>query len=155
MDSLTLKENGFAEFLPIKGLQFASLPENKNSVLVLADCTLTGKPTSDIIYIGRSKKPTKRIFGGYLAGYGGKNTKKIHSNLFADGLIEKVVISWMPCDNPKVAQKELLEKFKKEHGEYPAWNAVKKKPVAKSKSKQAEKAVKTSVARKKVVKKAQ
>jgi hypothetical protein len=150
MDSLTLKENGFAEFLSLKDLQFASLPKNKNSVLVLADYTLTGKPTSDIIYIGRSKKPAKKIFGGYLAGYGGKNTRKIHSNLIADGLIEKVIISWMLCDNPKFVQKELLEKFKKEHGEYPVWNAAKKKPEVKSKS--ATKAVKASVSRKAVKK---
>ena len=32
----------------------------------------------------------------------------------------------MLTDNPKAAQQELLESFKKEHGEYPAWNASKK-----------------------------
>lgn len=74
MNSLTLKEKGFAEFVPLKGLQFSSLPYNKASVLVLADNTITGKPASDILYIGRSKKPTKRVFGGYLGGYGGKTT---------------------------------------------------------------------------------
>ena len=96
--------------------------------MVLADSTLTGKPTSDILYIGKSKKPTKRIFGGYLAGYGGKTTRKINSMLLDDGYIEKVAISWMLSDNPKAAQQELLESFKKEHGEYPAWNASKKTP---------------------------
>jgi hypothetical protein len=75
MNSLTLKENGFVEFVPLKGLSFSSLPFDKSSVFVLADCTLTGKPTSDILYIGKSKKPTKRVFGGYLAGYGGKTTR--------------------------------------------------------------------------------
>jgi len=132
MNSLTLKENGFSDFLALKGLQFTSLPPNQNSVLVLADCTLTGKPTSDILYIGKSKKPTKRIFGGYLAGYGGKTTRKIHSKLVDDGYMEKTVISWMPSNNPKTAQKELLEKFKKEHGQYPAWNTQKKQPVQKA-----------------------
>jgi len=126
MNSLTLKENGFAEFIPLKGLPFSSLPFNKGGVLVLADSTLTGKPTSDILYIGKSNKPTKRIFGGYLAGYGGKTTRKISSKLLNDGYIEKVAVSWMVSDNPKIAQQELLESFKKEHGEYPAWNASKK-----------------------------
>jgi len=126
MNSLTLKENGFAEFVPLKGLPFSSLPFNKGSVLVLADSTLTGKPASDILYIGRSKKPNKRIFGGYLAGYGGKTTRKISSRLLNDGYVEKVAISWMLSDNPKSAQQELLESFKKEHGEYPSWNASKK-----------------------------
>jgi hypothetical protein len=32
----------------------------------------------------------------------------------------------MLSDNPKSAQQELLESFKKEHGEYPSWNASKK-----------------------------
>jgi hypothetical protein len=126
MNSLTLKENGFAEFVPLKELPFSSLPFNKGSVLVLADITLAGKPTSDVLYIGRSKKPTKRILGGYLSGYGGKTTKKISSKLLSDGYIEKVAISWMLSDNPRAAQRKLLESFKKEHGEYPAWNTSKK-----------------------------
>ncbi len=145
MNSLTLKENGFTEFLPLKGLQFTSLPYNKNSLLILTDCTLAGKPVSDILYIGKSKKLIKRVFGGYLAGYGGKTTRKIHSLLFNDGFIEKVAVSWMLTDNPKAAQKELLEKFKKEHGEYPIWNASKK---SSAKPQQAAKIVKASQPRK-------
>jgi hypothetical protein len=126
MNSLTLREKGFAEFVSLKELPFSRLPFNKDSVLILADSTLTGKPASDILYIGKSKKPAKRIFGGYLAGYGGKITRKISSKLFDDGYIEKVAVSWMLTDNPKAAQQELLESFKKEHGEYPAWNTSKK-----------------------------
>jgi hypothetical protein len=128
MNSLTLKENGFAEFLPLKELSFSSLPHNKGTVLVIIDRSLSGKPTSDILYIGRSKKPTKKIFGGYLVGYGGKTTKKINSKLLDDGYIEKTSISWMLSDNPKTLQQELLENFKKEHGEYPTWNVSKKMP---------------------------
>ena len=129
MNSLTLKENGFAEFVPLKGLSFSSLPFDKSSVFVLADCTLTGKPASDILYIGKSKKLTKRVFGGYLAGYGGKTTRKINSMLLNDGYLEKVAIGWMLSEYPKLAQKELMESFKKEHGEYPAWNVSKKVPA--------------------------
>ncbi len=126
MNSLTLKENGFAEFVPLKALSFTTLPQEKSSVLILADSSLTGKPASDILYIGKSKKPSKRVFGGYLAGYGGKTTRKINSMLLNDGYLEKVAISWMISDDPKVAQQQLLETFKKEHGEYPSWNATKK-----------------------------
>ncbi len=125
MNSLSLKEKGFTEFVPLKTLAFCSLPINQGSVLVLADSTQTGKEASDILYIGRTKKPTKRIFGGYLAGNGSKTTKKINSRLFDNGCIEKVTISWMMADNPKVAQQELLENFKKDHGECPPWNAPK------------------------------
>jgi len=126
MNSLTLKEKGFAEFVSLKELPFSRLPLDKGGVLVLADSTLTGKPASDILYIGKSKKPAKRILGGYLAGYGGKTTRKISSKLLNDGYIGKIAVSWMLTDNPKAAQQELLESFKKEHGEYPAWNASRK-----------------------------
>ncbi len=126
MNSLALKENGFAEPVSLKGLTFSVPPHNKGIVLVLTDKTLSGKPTSDVLYIGRTKKPTKRIFGGYLAGYGGKTTKKINSKLLDDGYIEKVAISWITSENPKATQQELLEKFKKEHGDYPLWNVLKK-----------------------------
>src|SRR5665647_3655435 len=98
MNSLTLKENGFAEFVPLKGLSFSSLPFDKSSVFVLVDRTLTGKPVSDILYIGKSKKPTKRVLGGYLAGYGGKSTRKINAKLVDDGYIEKTGISWVLSD---------------------------------------------------------
>ena len=33
MNSLTLKENGFAEFVPIKAISFSSIPNDKSSVV--------------------------------------------------------------------------------------------------------------------------
>ncbi len=141
MNSLSIKEKGFTEPITLKELQFASIPYNKASVLILTDSTITGKPTSDILYIGKTKKPAKKIFGGYIAGNGGKTTRKIHSLLFNDGYIEKVSVSWMLTDDPKMARKELLESFKKEHGQYPSWN-VTKKPKPKPKALKIVKAVK-------------
>jgi len=149
MNSLNLKEKGFTDSIPLKGLQFTSFPNNKNTVLILTDSTVTGQPASDILYIGKTKKPVKRIFGGYIAGYGGKTTRKIHSMLFNDGFMEKVAVCWMSTDNSKTAQKELLENFKKEHGEYPTWN-VPKKPQHLAKPE-----TKAKMAPKKVVKAAQ
>ena len=130
MNSSTLKEKGFAEFVPLKGLSFSNLPLNKGSILVLADITLAGKSPSDILYIGKSKKSAKRIFGGYLAGYGGKASRKIHSMLMNDGYIEKVSISWIPSDDPKASQQELLDDYKKEYGDCPPWNLSKKNSVS-------------------------
>jgi hypothetical protein len=126
MNSSTLKEKGFAEFLPLKELSVSKLPNSKGTVLVIIDSTHSEKSTSDILYIGRAKKLSKRIFGGYLAGYGGKTTTKINAKLFDEGYIEKAAVSWISSDTPKAAQQELLESFKKEHGEYPQWNAPKK-----------------------------
>jgi hypothetical protein len=64
-----------------------------------------------------------------LAGYGGKNTKKINEILFDQGYIEKASISWMLTDKPRIIQSELLEKFKKDHGDLPVWNTKKKLSV--------------------------
>ena len=127
MNSLTLKESGFSQSCSLKTISFSSLPSNSGNVFAIIDTSLTGKAETDILYIGRSKRFAKRILGGYLAGYGGKNTKKISASLLGDGYIEKTAISWMSCDKPKTMQKELLDKYVKEHGKAPLWNASKKK----------------------------
>jgi len=132
MNSKTLIETGFSEWFPLKTLTHSNLPSDKGSVIVIVDKELSGKPESDILYIGRTKKPVKRILGGYLAGYGGKNTKKINQMLFDEGYIEKAAISWILTEKPRIMQEELLAKFKEEHGELPVWNA-KKKPNIKPK----------------------
>jgi hypothetical protein len=132
MNSLTLKEKGFAEFLPIKDLSFSLIPLDKPVVIALADTTLAGQPTSDLLFIGKSKKPAKRIFAGYFAGHGGKVTRKINNKLFKDGYLEKVTVSWMLHEDPKTTQQELLEAFKTEHGQYPEWNLTAKE-IEKSK----------------------
>jgi len=129
MNSYTLKESGFSEPSLIKSISFSSLPFNKSSIFAIIDITLTGKANSDILYIGRSKRPTRRILGGYLSGYGGRNTKKISAGLFENGYLEKAAISWMLCDKPKTMQKELMDKFILEHGQSPLWNGSKKKNV--------------------------
>jgi hypothetical protein len=129
MNSKTLIETGFAEWFPLKTLTHANLPSDKGSVIIIVDKELAGKPESDILYIGRTKKPVKRILGGYLAGYGGKNTKKINQMLFDEGYIEKAAIGWIQTDKPRIMQEELLTKFKADHGELPIWNTKKKLTV--------------------------
>ena len=127
MNSLTLKESGFSQPCSLKTISFSSLPFNSGSVFAIIDTSITGKEETDILYIGRSKKLARRILGGYLAGYGGKNTKKISASLLGDGFIEKTAISWLSCDKPKTMQKELLDKHVQEHGKAPLWNASSKK----------------------------
>ena len=126
MNSKTLIETGFSEWFPLKTLTHSNLPSDKGSVIIIVDKELSGKPESDILYIGRTKKPVKRILGGYLAGYGGKNTKKINQMLFDEGYIEKAAIGWILTDKPRIMQEELLAKFKEDHGELPIWNTKKK-----------------------------
>jgi hypothetical protein len=129
MNSNTLIETGFSECISMKNLSFSTLPQDKSSVIVILDKELSGKSESDILYIGRAKKTAKKIMGGYLAGYGGKSTKKINQMLFDEGYIEKAAISWTLTDKPRLMQKELLAKFKEAHGEVPKWNTKKKLAV--------------------------
>jgi hypothetical protein len=143
MNSLNLKEKGATELILLKELKFEMVPRNKGCVIVLTDKTLTGKPTSDILYIGRSKNPSKKIFGGYLSGYGGETTKKINSKLFDEEYLEKTLVSWVLCSDPKTIQKELLEAFKKEHGTYPLWNKKKNSEKNQPKTQQTTKTSKT------------
>jgi hypothetical protein len=131
MNSQTLKQNGFSEPFLLKSVSFSNLPANKSSVFVIADTTLTETAPSDILYIGRSKRPIRRILGGYLAGYGGKTNKRINSNLFNDGYIDKAAIYWMLTDKPKAMQQDLIDKFVLEHGELPLWNSSTKKKQVK------------------------
>jgi hypothetical protein len=144
MNSITLIERGFSECIPMKTLSFSILPQDNSGVIVIVDKELSGKPESDILYIGRAKKAGKKIMGGYLAGYGGKNAKKINQMLFDEGYIERAVISWTLTDKPRLMQKELLATFKKEHGGLPKWNGKsKKKLVTKTKSNLAHKPKRT------------
>ena len=126
MNSKTLIETGFVEWFPLKAITHSNLPADKGSVIIIVDNELSGKPESDILYIGRTKNPVKRILGGYLAGYGGKNSKKINQMLFEEGYIEKAAIGWILTEKPRIMQEELLAKFKADHGELPVWNTKKK-----------------------------
>ena len=139
MNSLTLTESGFIQWCPLKTISISNLPFNKSIVFVIIDKSVTGKATSDILYIGRAKKPSQRILGGYLGGYGGKNTRKISEKLLSEGFVEKTAISIILTEKPRVMQLALLTKFAEEQGEYPSWN-VKKKLPPKMKAKLSDKA---------------
>jgi hypothetical protein len=128
MNSSSLKEKGFVEWFPLKTVSISNLPLSKANVFVIIDTTVSGTPLSDILYIGRSKKPSKRLLGGYLAGYGGKNTQKINQKLLEEGYIEKTAISFVPTEKPRMMQNELLLQFAQEHGGFPNWNPKKKMP---------------------------
>lgn len=117
---------GFSQPCSLKTISFSILPIVGGSVLSIIDTSLTGKAETDILFIGRSKRPAKKILGGYLSGYGGKKSKKINAGLLSNDYIEKTAITWMSCDKPKAMQKELLDKYVKEHGKVPLWNAPKK-----------------------------
>jgi hypothetical protein len=148
MNSTTLKEIGFSDLVPLCNLSFVNLPHDKNIVFALVDKSLSGKTGSDIVYIGRSKNPVKKIMGSYLAGFGGKNSKKIYAKLFDEGCIEKIALSWIESDNPRATQQEFLNKFVEEQSVFPNWNVAKKLP---EKPKAIKKVAKPRTARKSII----
>lgn len=60
MNSLSLKEKGFTETLPLKNVAVSNLPQNKSGVFVIVENNLE-KTTSNILFIGKTKKIAKRI----------------------------------------------------------------------------------------------
>jgi len=129
MNSLKLKEIGFSDLVPLCSLSFSNLPQSKSIVFAVVDTTLSGKPETDILYVGRAKKPARKLLGSLIGGYGGKGGRKINAKLFNDGYLEKAAVCWILSDDPRATQKDLLSKFIEEHHGYPDWNVAKKLPV--------------------------
>lgn len=129
MNSSTLKEMGFSDLSPLSHLSFSDLPQNNGIVFAIINTALTGKPGTDIVYLGRAKKPARKLLGSVIAGYGGKNSRKINAKLFNDGSFEKAAVTWIVSDDPKTTQKDFLSKFVEEQGDSPVWNVAKKMPA--------------------------
>jgi len=60
MNSKTLMETGFSDWLPLKTLALSNLPSDKAAVIVIVDKEPSGKEKSDILYIGRTKKTQQK-----------------------------------------------------------------------------------------------
>jgi hypothetical protein len=128
MNSSSLKEMGFSDLLSLSHLSISDLPQNKGIVFAIVDRSLTDKQGTDIVYLGRAKKPAKKLLGSYIGGYGGKGSRKINARLFNDGSFEKAAVTWIQSDDPRATQNDLLKKFVKEQSEFPVWNVAKKLP---------------------------
>ena len=129
MNSSTLKEMGFSDLMPLNQLSFSDLPQNNGIVFAIVNTALTGKPGTDIVYLGRAKKPARKLLGSVIAGYGGKNSRKINTKLFNEGSFEKSAVTWIVSDDPKATQNDFLKKFVEEQGDSPIWNVTKKVPA--------------------------
>ena len=76
MNSITLKEKGFADFVPLKELPFSSLPANKASILVLADSTPAEKTSLRHTIHRQNKETRKKNFRRLPRRIRRKNNKK-------------------------------------------------------------------------------
>ena len=69
----------------------------------------------------------RRILGNYLGGVGGDTTQRIHGDLFDNGMIEHVEISWQETSDKAEAsrmEKEFRDDYKKANGKRPPWELV-------------------------------
>jgi hypothetical protein len=129
MNSSTLKAMGFSDLFSLSDISFSDLPQNTGIVFAIVNTSLIGKSGTDIVYIGRAKKPVRKLLGSIIAGYGGKSSRKINAKLFNDGSFEKSAVTWIVSDDPKTTQNDFLSKFIEEQGDSPIWNVIKKVPA--------------------------
>lgn len=141
MDSKSLENYAFGKWYHLEKLTVPDLPheqESTSGVYVFrlkkiipevhdldSNSKLVKKRVvSDILYIGKTDELTRRIFGNYIgdAPTGAATTHRIHLLLLHLGYIEKVEVGWTVTRNHDELEKELIGKFKQEHGEKPPWN---------------------------------
>jgi len=144
MENEKLTDLGFKKWHKMGRLSASDLKGAGEIVFVLRQSG-RGRSTPEVLFIGRSKRPMKKILGGIITGSGGKGATKIHKALMKDNAIESTSISWKASKDSKAEQKKLLSEFKSEHGSLPNWNGGGKQKLGRTKT---PKPAKTQKARK-------
>jgi hypothetical protein len=81
----------------------------------------------DVLKYGCTGSLRTRIFGNYLGGIGGQTTKRIHAELFENGMLMKVAIAWIETSDRTEAErneKEFRRNYTKVHGRRPLWDRL-------------------------------
>jgi hypothetical protein len=83
--------------------------------------------TSAILKYGCTGCLRARILGNYLGGIGGSTTQRIHRELFASGMIDRIELSWIETGSDteaKSMESEFRRVYKMIHGRRPAWDLL-------------------------------
>lgn len=112
----------FNQWLPLRNLAVSNLPKNGefSSVYAFRDST-----TNEILKYGKTNNLRRRILGNYIGGVGGSTTQRIHSELFTNGWIEHIEISWIKTKGDVEAERmesEFRYAFRQSHGKLPSWD---------------------------------
>jgi hypothetical protein len=81
--------------------------------------------TGETLKFGHTGCLRTRIFGNYLAGFGGGTTQRIHKQLLYDNMIDCVEVSWIVTADSVEAEhreKQFRKAYKATHGKRPIWD---------------------------------
>jgi hypothetical protein len=113
---------GFGQWVPLRALALSDFPKYGQFPAVYA---LRDGTTGEILKFGETACLRTRIVGNYLSGFGGAATKRIHAELFSNGMIERVEVGWIEMKDSREAgqmEKECRAKYKRLNGRRPAWD---------------------------------
>jgi hypothetical protein len=117
-------ESSFSQWVPLGTLTLSHLPRAGGFSAVYA---LSEIASGDILKFGCTGSLRRRIFGNYFGGIGGQTTKRIHAQLFENGMLTKVAIAWVETGDRAEAErieKELRRNYTKVHGHRPPWDRL-------------------------------
>jgi hypothetical protein len=135
MKTEKLTDLGFTKWHPLAEISASDFGGAGEVVFVLRYKGTGKRALPEVRYVGRSKRPMRKILGGLVGGYGGKTTTGLNKKLMTRNTISRINISWKASKDSKVEQKKILEEFRALNGDVPLWNRGKVKPKAAPKTK--------------------
>ena len=117
-------EQKFSQWVPLGALALSHFPGDGGFSAVYALSEIAG---GDILKYGCTGSLRTRIFGNYFGGIGGQTKKRIHAELFENGMLMKVAIAWIETRDRAEAElneKELRRNYTKAHGRRPLWDRL-------------------------------
>jgi hypothetical protein len=117
----------FENWQPLRDLGVGDFPKCGTCSAVYA---LRDRRNLEIIKYGETDTLRRRIFGNFIGGVGGNGegstTQRIHIELFYEGMIEHVDISWIVTKDKataKLMEGQFRESYKATHdGKRPIWD---------------------------------
>ena len=84
----------------------------------------------EILKYGHAGCLCQRIFGNFIGGVGGRGpsstTQFVHAELWREGVIERVEVSWIETEDKahaELMEKEFRQEYKRTHnGHRPVWD---------------------------------
>lgn len=112
----------FQYWLPLRQLALAQPSKHGNCPAVYAFRDLR---TGETLKFGNTGHLRNRMFKNYIGGVGGATTQRIHTELFANNMIDLVEVAWLQTEDKAQAErkeKEFRAEYKKVHGRRPIWD---------------------------------
>lgn len=123
---MNMKQN-VEHWVPLRDLRVSDLPRCGNCPAVYA---FRDSRSHEILKFGETDMLRRRIFVNFIGGFGGSKpedtTQCIHRELFSEGMIDYVDISWIETEDkrkPKQMEKQFRQDYKATHSRRrPIWD---------------------------------